>query len=904
MRLSPVPYYIVLLLSFLITGCISKKEVKQSNVVFTLTDQQLPAYEKDIDHKGLINGIQDRYDESLRTGQYIYSKTCFTCHGDPLQEGSIPMAFKFWKGNFKVGNDPYSIYQTLTKGFGSMPPQPLLSPREKYDVINYIRNEFVVKQNTDQYFTIDSDYLSSLPKGTSKGPDPAEQRPWAEMDYGNFLVNTYELVSADVKPRERSEGKAPLKDEDLTDANFAYKGIAIRLDKGDGGIAAGKHWIIFDHDLMRVAGAWSGQGFIDWEGILFNGTHNISPRTIGDLQFENPVGPGWANPATGSFTDNRFMAVDKRRFGQLARDWTQYKGLYQHEGKTIISYTVGKAPVLELFGEEETKEGQTVFTRTINIGPSNTALKMRIAPTTNAVALVGDEGSIKKDNGFFILEIPKSKKVNVKLLISKANQEDIDKHVTNSAPVEILENYTDGGLARYPQKIKTPIYKGGEEGSFQVDVLSPPFNSPWKNQLRLSGIDFFSDKSKAAICSADGDVWIVEGITQPSGTLTWSRIASGLFQPLGIKIVNEEIFVTCRDQLVKLHDLNGDGETDFYESFNSDHQVTNHFHEFAMGLQTDAEGNFYYAKSARHARRALVPQHGTLLKVSKDGTTTEIIATGFRAANGVCINPDGSFIVTDQEGHWNPMNRINWVTKGKFYGNMFGYNPPADSSNTGMEQPLVWVERSIDQSPSELLWVESKNWGPLNGSLLNLSYGYGKILNVMHEKLGLQIQGGIFELPLPRLSTGIMRGRFNAADGNLYACGLSAWGSTQSDLGGLYRIRYKETNAIIPTGLNAKKSGMKITFSNKVDATSASDVSNYKVETWDLKRSRSYGSEHHNTKTLKVEKVEVSNDGKSVMLVIPEIKPTWVMQITYEITDSSGKKVTGLIQNTIHKLGD
>jgi hypothetical protein len=107
MQRSQVRVFVVLL--FLVAACISKKEGSQSNVVFTLTEEQLPAYEKDIDHKGLINGIQDRYDESLRTGQYIYSKTCFTCHGDPLQEGSIPMAFKFWKDNFKVGNDPYSI---------------------------------------------------------------------------------------------------------------------------------------------------------------------------------------------------------------------------------------------------------------------------------------------------------------------------------------------------------------------------------------------------------------------------------------------------------------------------------------------------------------------------------------------------------------------------------------------------------------------------------------------------------------------------------------------------------------------------------------------------------------------------------------------------------------------------
>ncbi len=72
--------------------------------------------------------------------------------------------------------------------------------------------------------------------------------------------------------------------------------------------------------------------------------------------------------------------------------------------------------------------------------------------------------------------------------------------------------------------------------------------------------------------------------------------------------------------------------------------------------------------------QALVPHHGTLLRVSKDGTRTEISAKGFRAANGVCLNPDGTFIVTDQEGHWNPKNRINWVHEGGFYGNMFGYH--------------------------------------------------------------------------------------------------------------------------------------------------------------------------------------------------------------------------------------
>ncbi len=237
------------------------------------------------------------------------------------------------------------------------------------------------------------------------------------------------------------------------------------------------------------------------------------------------------------------------------------------------------------------------------------------------------------------------------------------------------------------------------------------------------------------------------------------------FPTLGIKIVRGKIHLTCRDQLVVLHDLNGDEEIDFYECLNQDHQVTEHFHEFAMGLQVDASGNFYYAKSGRHALEAVVPHHGTLLKVSPDGSKTEILATGFRAANGVCLNPDGSFVVTDQEGFWNPKNRINWVTlsgdgKPKFYGNMFGYHDVTDKSDAAMEPPLCWITNAFDRSPAELLWVDSDRWGKLNGSLLNLSYGYGKVFLVPHEKVGRYVQGGWWNYPFHRFRQASCAGAF------------------------------------------------------------------------------------------------------------------------------------------------
>jgi len=746
--------------------------------------------------------------------------------------------------------------------------------------------------------------LASLPDGTTTGPAPKEFKPWAEMDYGNFLINTYEVVGLNAPPRERSTGPIqPLKDENLINSNFAYKGIALRLDQGKGGVAAGKAWMMFDHDLMRVAGAWTGEGFIDWEAILFNGKHNISPRTVGELHFENPVVPAWANPATGNFEDPRFTARDKRKFGPLPRVWAHYEGLYQFNDRVIISYTVGNAKVLETFGLEML-EDQPVFTRTLNISPSGKALKMRIAPTGTSIALVGEGAVLKDQGGFTVMEIRPSQSVKIKLLMAKPGMKALQQYSKTSSQPEDLNPLIKGGPARYPQKLTTVVQKGAQEGPFQVDILNPPFDSPWKNQFRLSGLDFFKDPNKGVICSTDGDVWLVEGFMKDSGKLTWQRIASGLFQPLGIKVVNEEIFVTCRDQLVRLHDYNGDRETDFYESFNNDHQVTDHFHEFAMGLQTDDEGNFYYAKSARHAREALIPQHGTLIKVSKDGLKTDIIATGFRAANGVCINPDGTFIVTDQEGHWNPMNRINWVKAGGFYGNMFSYNPPADSTESGMELPLVWVERDIDQSPSELLWVDSKKWGALDGKLLNFSYGYGKIFVIPYEKIDEQVQGGIFELPIPRFSTGVMRGRFNPGDEQLYLCGLSAWGSTQPQLGGLYRIRKVDQPMVIPIEIKATTNGMELSFTDELDQASVNEIANYTVETWDLLRSRKYGSKHYNEKALTVTNAELGKNKRTIKLTIPEIKPTWVMEIQYQVKDKEGKNIDGSIQNTIHKLGE
>ena len=856
-----------------------------------LPEEALPEYEAKIDHARLI---RDTSKSVLKLGKSVYQQNCASCHGTPNTPGSVPNALGFWDGKFQHGKDPYTMYLTLTRGWRMMAPQAMLKPREKYAVIHYIQETYLKKQNPAEYFKVNQEYLSQLPKGRDLGPAPEKRKLWEEMDYGNFLMGTFEIADTQ-EQKVRNYGVGATN-------NLAYKGIAQRLDPGPGGIAKGHTWSAFEHDTLRVAGVWRGNGFIDWRGINFDGQHAIRPRTIGEPFLECADGPGWANPETGKFEDLRFQASDGNYYGPLPKSWCQYHGLFKFNNQAVLYYQVGEVRVSEMHALSDAG----TFIRHLNIGKSEKALVFRTPGKSIRanVKILTEQG---RPGEQVIRLLPEQTPLQLVLLADGTESEPIPAKLKfyNILKDKLSHSPAHGGIVtQWPDILKATIVRGKQDGAFQSDEFTLPVDNPWNARLRASGLDFSPDGKSAYLCFWDGDVWKVDGIADESRkSVEWKRIAAGLFQPLGIKIRNGEVFVSCRDQIVRLVDLNGDEETDFYEAFNSDHQVTEHFHEFAMGLQTDEQGNFYYAKSARHARPQLIPHHGTLIKVMADGKSSEVLAHGFRAANGVCRNPDGTFFVTDQEGHWNPQNRINHVvpSKGKFYGNMYSYGAPKDSSDSAMEQPLCWAHKRFDRSPAELLWVESPNWGELDGKLLHFSYGQGRVEVVPHENLNGQLQGGMVRLPIADFPTGIMRGRFHPKNKHLYLCGMSAWASSQPRPGGFYRLRATGKPMHMPVSMRALKKGVEITFSDPISSNSNPQA---KVSTWALKRTKNYGSPKFDEKELAVSNTSISEDGKTLRIEIPDIAPCWQMSIRYEFIGENGRKIAGEIQNTIHSLGD
>ena len=217
---------------------------------------------------------------------------------------------------------------------------------------------------------------------------------------------------------------------------------------------------------------------------------------------------------------------------------------------------------------------------------------------------------------------------------------------------------------RWGQPIETTGVRAADDAPFVMDTITVPYQNRFNALMFTSGFDFLPD-GRALVCTVHGDVWLVSGVDQDLDRITWQRFATGLYHPLGLKVVDGTPVVLCRDRLTVLEDLNRDGEADVYRNFNDDLVITGQNHGYAMSLETDPAGNFYFIKSGNAP-----PHGGTMLKVAPDGSKLEVFATGYRHANGLGVSPTGLITSADNEGNWIPSTRIDVVREGGFYGHL------------------------------------------------------------------------------------------------------------------------------------------------------------------------------------------------------------------------------------------
>ena len=114
------------------------------------------------------------------------------------------------------------------------------------------------------------------------------------------------------------------------------------------------------------------------------------------------------------------------------------------------------------------------------------------------------------------------------------------------------------------------------------------------------------------------------------------------------------------------------------------------------------------------------------------------------------------------------------------------------------------------------------------------------------------------------------------------------------------RIRYTGKPVHLPKSIQVKKDRIEISFYEALDPNAANSLSQFKFGAWNLKWSFNYGSPEIPVKELELKKVELLEDGKTIALHIPNLKPVHMAQIDYDIKSAKGEEIKGRIDHTIH----
>jgi putative heme-binding domain-containing protein len=451
-----------------------------------------------------------------------------------------------------------------------------------------------------------------------------------------------------------------------------------------------------------------------------------------------------------------------------------------------------------------------------------------------------------------------------------------------------------GGPAQWPQTFKVRG-KLGAHSPYAVDTIPMPLDNPWKALIFVGDHGFLSDGS-AMLCTMQGDVWHVTGLDEKLQNVVWRRFASGLHQPLGLVVHNDQVYVQGRDQITRLHDLNRDGEADFYECFSNAMFTSTAGHDYIAGLARDAEGRFYTASSKEG-----------LIRTSANGQTVDVLATGFRNPDGLSLLPNASVTVPCSEGDWTPASMICLVKKSADqtaphepphfgYGGPRGGRPP--------ELPLAYLPRGLDNSSGAQTIVPDDRWGPLAGQLLHFSFGAGAHFLVLRDEVNGVPQGAVVPLA-GEFRSGAHRGKFNPIDGQLYVSGMTCWGSYTPDDGSFQRVRYTGAPVQLPKSFHVHQNGIMLEFTRPVDTDAVHRVRNHFAQVWNYRYSAGYGSPEfspsHRTveghDTLSIAGVH-SIDERTIFVELPDLQPVSQLHLLLQV-DSGGPQELFI---TVHRL--
>ena len=419
---------------------------------------------------------------------------------------------------------------------------------------------------------------------------------------------------------------------------------------------------------------------------------------------------------------------------------------------------------------------------------------------------------------------------------------------------------------------------------------------PWLFTPKVGGMDFLSD-GRMVISTWDpsGSVYILENVSSGDPTQIKEKlIAQGLAEPLGLRVVDDEIYVLQKQELTKLIDHNGDDFIDEYQTLANSWAVSANFHEFAFGLAYK-DDHFYgtLATAINPGGASTQPQiqdRGKAIKINKNTGAVEFVAHGLRTPNGIGIGFNDEIFICDNQGDWLPSSKVVHLKKDAWYGSRsVDFEGTAQLKET---LPVVWLPQDeIGNSPSTPLAL---NDGPYKDQMIHCEVTHGGVKRVYVEEINGELQGCVFRF-IQGLEAGVNRMEWGP-DGALYVGGIGSsgnWRQNDKLWYGLQRLKYNDKVTFEMLAVRAKSNGVEIEFTEALKPGDGWDPASYDIEQWYYLPNENYGGPKMDERSLKVKSASVSDDRKKVFLELEGMKAGHVVyvHIAEPFISSTGQQI-------------
>lgn len=405
----------------------------------------------------------------------------------------------------------------------------------------------------------------------------------------------------------------------------------------------------------------------------------------------------------------------------------------------------------------------------------------------------------------------------------------------------------------------------------------------------------------------DGVIWAIHNPKAPREQISPTQVATGFFEPAGLCFVDNALYVSQRNEITRLRDLDNDGIFEKRDPL-AVGWISDNYHHFTFGL-IHHDGWLYAALSTSIYIDAQETQRfgyiglngpnprnrGTLLRANLSSRRVEFLAGGFRTPNGLGITHEGTILVSDNQGAWKPTSCLYAVTPGSFYGH---YNSdkqgalypsggfPGPFDHKPVTPPAIWLPHGeLSNSPTNIQRIEQ---GLFAGHYYLGELTAGGIRRIMLEKIDGITQGAAFRFT-QGLESGVNRLAL-APDGTIYIGGTGAGGNWNwnGTTFGLQRLEPTGNSALEIHSLNATHDGFDISFTQPVDQSRMLDPARYFVQQYRYEPTPEYGGPKLDVEQLAVNAIIEDQPGISARLQIQGLKPGRVVHIVADIIGADG----------------